>query len=204
MLSLRYELNSHFKVCSEVFLHGSGDIIESFIEDLIDFKTLTLQTNDPKCLNEILRKEISKKLKNNSEMIIEDSCIINSFKFSCYKNFELRFAISNIEYAFSLFYDVAAPVSFFFNKEINFLYDEVFKKLLKWKVYQNLLSRAFAVLKDFQQKKVGNGFLMKIWLILHRSFNIVNSIINYIFVEVSNNFLFYLFNIFFFYDDMMI
>ena len=118
-------------------------------------------------------------------MIIDDQMLINSFKFSYYKNFELRFAISNIEFAFNLFYDVPAPVSFCFTKEINYLYDEIFKKLLKWKIYQNLHSRIFAVLKDYQSKKINNGFLMKIWLILHRSFNIINSIINYIFVEVS-------------------
>lgn len=188
MLSHRYELKSHFKICSEIFLHGSGDIIESFLEELIDYKTLTLQTNDPKCLNEILRKEITKKLKNNSQMVIEDSCLIDSFRFSYYKNFELRFAVGNLEYAFSLFYDVAAPVSFCFTKEINLLYDEVFKKLLKWKVFQSLHSKIFAVLKDFKRKKVNDALLMKIWIILHRSFNIVNSVINYIFVEV--NFLF--------------
>lgn len=185
MLTIRYEIKSHFKICSQIFLHGSGDLIESFIENLIDFKTLTLYTNDPKCLNDFLRKEIIKKLKNNTEMIIEENCLINSFKFSYYKNFELRFAICNIEYAFNLLYDAPSPVSFCFTKEINCLYDEIFKKLLKWKIYQNLNSKIFAVLKDFQNKKINNAFLMKIWLILHRSFNIINSIINYIFVEVS-------------------
>jgi len=180
----RYEIKSHFRICSDVFLHHSGDIIQNFLDNLIDFKTLTLHTNDPKCLNEMLKKEVSNKLKINSEMIIENLDLIDSFKFSYYKNFELRFAIVNIEYAFNLFYLVPAPISFFFAKEIILLYDEIFKKLLKWKVYQNLHSRIFTILKNFQKKKIEDNLLMKIWIILHRSFNIVNSILNFIFVEV--------------------
>ncbi len=185
MLVHRYEIKSHIKICSYVFLHKSSDIIDTFVENIIDFKTLTLQSNDPKFLKEMLGREISKKLKNNSLMFIDDNLIINSFNFYYYKNFELRFALTNIEYAFNLFYTIPPPISFCFSKEVNILYDEIFKKLLKWKIYQKLFNKIFLVLKDYNNKKIENAFHMQIWIILHRAFNIINSINNFIFYEVK-------------------
>lgn len=185
MIKNRFELMSHFKICFDIFLHRSGDITNTFLERVIDFKTLTLHSNEPKFLNDTLKTEIRRSLKNNSERFIDHESSIGCFNFSYFKNFELRFSICNIEYAFILNYGVPAPLSFFFNKKSNLLFDEIFKKLLKWKIFHNLNSKIFAVLKDHNSKKIKDGLLMKIWIVLQRAFNIINSILNYIFNEVK-------------------
>ena len=189
MLKNKYDLLSHIKICFQIFLHRSGDSIISFMENIIDFKTLTLEVNEPSVLSEIFNREISKKFKNSE--IFNNISILESFKFSKFKNLDLRFAINNIEYAFCLNYSPISPVNFCFTNKINFFYNDIFKKLFKWKIYQNLNSRIFSVLKDFNNKKISDGNLMKMWMILHRAFNIMNSLLNFIFCEVNKKFFIY-------------
>ena len=99
------------------------------------------------------------------------------------------------------------------------IYSTVFKKLLKWKIYQNLNNKIFLILKNLDKenfkglinkiyfKGLNKNFdyvnfnLKRILIVVNNAINIVNIILTYVFYEVKNKFyfLFFYFLLNFFY-----
>ena len=94
-------------------------------------------------LNFLLQKLLKKNYIGKNVVDTEKNKIFNFFEFKIYRNFEIKFSIFNIEFAFNLDFNVPSPIKFCSQKNLIEIYSTVFKKLLKWKIYQNLNNKIF-------------------------------------------------------------
>lgn len=180
MLKNKFHLRSHFEFFSNIFLCKSGDLIMSFIDNCIDFKTLTLISNEEEYLYDSLKNEFVKKF-SQYEMIEN----LKFLKFSKVNKFNLKYSVTNIEMAYKLDYKASTPVNFIFTSKIITLYNSLHIYFFKLKIYQSVTNRIFLLLKN--QKSSNNGLFNKIFKILFKCKRILNNVYTFIFDDILNN-----------------
>jgi hypothetical protein len=177
MVKNKFHLKSHFEFLSHIFLCKSGDMILSFIDNCIEFKTLTLISNEEEFLYDILKNEFTKKF-TQVEMIEN----LKYLKFSKINKFNLKYSVTNLEMAYKIDYNTPSPINFIFTQNIIRLYDSLHIYFLKIKIYQSVLTRIFSILKNHKNSK--DNVFNKIFKILFKCGNILKSVHTFIFENI--------------------
>ena len=147
MLKNKFGLMHHFDFFNSIILCNKGNLILQYIESIFDFKTLTLNTSDPDFLTNELRSLVKLEYENNVKSLYLNS-LLESLKFKRLSDLNLNYAINNIELNFKLEYAAAPPVDVIFNNSNNDAYDKIFKKLLKFNIYNQIGVKIYQMLKN--------------------------------------------------------
>ena len=212
MLKNKFGLMHFFDFFNSIILCNKGNIILQYIELIFDFKTLTLNTSDPDYLTNELRNLVKSEYENNIKNLYLNN-LLESLKFSRLSDLNLNYAINNLELNFKLEYIAAPPIDVIFNSSNNDSYDKIFKKLLKYniynqigvKIYQMLKNTRFNINKNNKNKKIkysnfndddldedsnhdienNNNILnMKLAKLFNKSFKIFKGILSYIYQQI--------------------
>ena len=201
MLKNKFHILSYFTLFNNIFLCGRGDINLQFIENIFDFRTLSLKSNDTEYitlqLKQLIYKNYSNSFNNNNnntftyetlplnenEIILKS--FIDSFVFKKISQLNLNFSITNLDMSFELVYNAKEPLDFIFSSSCIQLYDSIFKKLLKMNIYNQIFSNAFAVIKSMRSDEYNedNSF-KKIMILFNESVKILKSFHTFIYHEI--------------------
>ena len=147
MLKNKFGLMHHFDFFNSIILCNKGNLILQYIESIFDFKTLTLNTSDPEFLTNELRSLVKAEYENNVKSLYLNS-LLESLKFIRLSDLNLNYAINNLELNFKLEYNAMPPVDVIFNNSNSDSYDKIFKKLLKFNIYDQIGVRIYQMLKN--------------------------------------------------------
>ena len=164
MLKNKFGLMHHFDFFNSIILCNKGNLILQYIESIFDFKTLTLNTSDPDFLTNELRNIVKSEYENNVKSLYLNS-LLESIKFSRLSDLNLNYAINNIELNFKLEYIASPPVDVIFNNSNSDAYDKIFKKLLKFNIYNQICVQIYQMIKNSRNnstKKINNKKKMKL------------------------------------------
>ena len=120
-----------------------------YIESIFDFKTLTLNTSDPEFLTNELRSLVKADYENNIKSLYLND-LLESLKFKRISELNLNYAVNNLELNFKLEYTATAPIDIIFNNSNSDVYDKIFKKLLKYNIYEQICVRIYQILKNMR------------------------------------------------------
>ncbi len=134
-------------------------------------------SNDDEFLNEILQNELKKKYLHNTDYL----SFIKFLRFVKSKH-NIRFAIDNLENAFKISFEFKEPVSFFFNKKCNEMYDIIFKNNLKFIIFHKIVSK-FSYFIRIERKNDNQNF-RKFSNLIFNVFNLLNSFLSYYYFEI--------------------
>ena len=187
MLKNKFNLLTYLDLFNQIFLCGRGDLNLSFIEEIFDYRTLSLKNNDTEYIAYTMKKGIEKKFS-----LVEskyDNKIINSFLSSFHLNkisqLNLNFSITNLEMSFEVEYNAKEPLDKIFNSENIPLYDSIYKKLLKNNIYNQILSRTYSVIKNIRRGEHSDSLLFnKITKFFFICVKTIESIQTFIYHEV--------------------
>ena len=164
MLKNKFGLMHYFDFFNSIILCNKGNLILQYIETIFDFKTLSLNTSDPEFLTNELRSIVRAEYENNVKCLYLNS-LLESLKFSRLTDLNLNYAINNLELNFQLVYTAAPPVDVIFNSSNSEYYDKIFKKLLKYNIYNQICVKIYQMLKnikyDLTDKKTIKNIRMK-------------------------------------------
>jgi hypothetical protein len=164
MLKNKFGLMHYFDFFNSIILCNKGNLILQYIETIFDFKTLSLNTSDPEFLTNELRSIVRAEYENNVKCLYLNS-LLESLKFSRLTDLNLNYAINNLELNFQLAYTAAPPVDVIFNSSNSEYYDKIFKKLLKYNIYNQICVKIYQMLKnikyDSADKKAFKSIKMK-------------------------------------------
>ena len=147
MLKNKFGLMHHFDFFNSIILCNKGNLILQYIESIFDFKTLTLNTSDPEYLTNELRSFVKAEYENNVKSLYLNS-LLESLKFLRLSDLNLNYAINNLELNFKLEYIATPPIDVIFNNSNSDSYDKIFKKLLKFNIYNQICVRIYQMLKN--------------------------------------------------------
>jgi len=164
MLKNKFGLMHYFDFFNSIILCNKGNLILQYIETIFDFKTLSLNTSDPEFLTNELRSIVRAEYENNVKCLYLNS-LLESLKFNRLTDLNLNYAINNLELNFQLAYAAAPPVDVIFNSSNSEYYDKIFKKLLKYNIYNQICVKIYQMLKnikyDSADKKTMKNIKMK-------------------------------------------
>ena len=166
MLKNKFGLMHHFEFFNSIILCNKGNLILQYIESIFDFKTLTLNTSDPEFLTNELRNVVKSEYENNVKSLYLSN-LLESLKFSRLSDLNLNYAINNLELNFKLEYMASPPVDVIFNNTNNDSYDKIFKKLLKFNIYNQIAVKIFQMIKNarndsYKNKNINSKKKMKL------------------------------------------
>ena len=153
MLKNKFGLMHHFEFFNSIILCNKGNLILQYIESIFDFKTLTLNTSDPEFLTNELRNIVKNEYENNVKSLYLSN-LLESLKFSRLSDLNLNYAINNLELNFRLEYTASPPVDVIFNNTNNDSYDKIFKKLLKFNIYNQIAVKIFQMIKNARNSSI--------------------------------------------------
>jgi hypothetical protein len=205
MLKNKFGLMHHFEFFNSIILCKKGNLILQYIESIFDFKTLTLNTSDPEFLTNELKILVKADYENNIKSIYLND-LLESLKFKRISDLNLNYAINNFELNFKLEYAATAPVDIIFNNYNSDIYDKIFKKLLKYNIYNQICVRIYQILKNLRiinKKKIDYDsnddnisedslqdnnnnifFTEKLIKLFNKSFKIFKGILSYIYQQI--------------------
>ena len=210
MLKNKFGLMHHFDFFNSIILCKKGNLILQYIETIFDFKTLTLNTSDPEFLTNELRSLVKADYENNIKSLYLNN-LLESLKFKRISELNLNYAINNLELNFKLEYTAKAPIDIIFNNANSDVYDKIFKKLLKYNIYNQICVKIYQILKnmrmhniknknktdsdfdesdksnnsnDIDNKNNKNDFIEKLIRLFNNSFKIFKGILNYIYQQI--------------------
>ena len=149
MLKNKFGLMHHFDFFNSIILCKKGNLILQYIESIFDFKTLTLNTSDPEFLTNELRSLIKADYENNIKSLYLND-LLESLKFKRISELNLNYTVNNLELNFKLEYTAIAPIDIIFNNSNSDVYDKIFKKLLKYNIYEQICVRIYQILKNMR------------------------------------------------------
>ena len=149
MLKNKFGLMHHFEFFNSIILCKKGNLILQYIETIFDFKTLTLNTSDPEFLTNELKALVKADYENNIKSLYLND-LLESLKFKRISDLNLNYAINNFELNFKLEYSATAPVDIIFNNYNSDIYDKIFKKLLKYNIYNQICVKIYQILKNMR------------------------------------------------------
>ena len=152
MLKNKFGLMHHFDFFNSIILCNKGNLILQYIESIFDFKTLTLNTSDPEFLTNELRTLVKHEYENNIKCLYLNN-LLESLKFIRLSDLNLNYAINNLELNFKLEYAAAPPVDVIFNASNSDSYDKIFKKLLKYNIYNQIGVKIYQMMKNARNLK---------------------------------------------------
>jgi hypothetical protein len=152
MLKNKFGLMHFFDFFNSIILCNKGNIILQYIELIFDFKTLTLNTSDPDYLTNELRNLVKSEYEDNIKNLYLNN-LLESLKFSRLSDLNLNYAINNLELNFKLEYIAAPPIDVIFNSSNNDSYDKIFKKLLKYNIYNQIGVKIYQMMKNARNLK---------------------------------------------------
>jgi len=153
MLKNKFGLMHYFDFFNSIILCNKGNLILQYIETIFDFKTLTLNTSDPEFLTNELRSIVRAEYENNVKCLYLNS-LLESLKFNRLIDLNLNYAINNLELNFQLAYTAAPPVDVIFNSSNSEYYDKIFKKLLKYNIYNQICVKIYQMMKNVKYDSV--------------------------------------------------
>ena len=206
MLKNKFGLMHHFDFFNSIILCKKGNLILRYIESIFDFKTLTLNSSDHEFLTNELRALVKADYENNIKSLYLND-LLESLKFKRISELNLNYAINNFELNFKLEYTAAPPIDVIFNSSNSEIYDKIFKKLLKYNIYNQICVKIYQILKnmrtnnindiksdsDFNDdnsnedsiKKINNvNFSEKLITLFNKSFKIFKGILSYIYQQI--------------------
>ena len=153
MLKNKFGLMHHFDFFNSIILCKKGNLILQYIESIFDFKTLTLNSSDHEFLTNELRNLIKADYENNiKSLYLKD--LLESLKFKRISELNLNYAINNFELNFKLEYSATPPIDVIFNSSNSDIYDKIFKKLLKYNIYNQIIVRIYQILKNYRMNNI--------------------------------------------------
>ena len=155
MLKNKFGLMHHFDFFNSIILCKKGNLILQYIESIFDFKTLTLNTSDPEFLTNELRALVKADYENNIKSLYLND-LLESLKFKRISELNLNYAINNLELNFKLEYTATAPIDIIFNNSNSDVYDKIFKKLLKYNIYNQICVKIYQILKNMRTLNIKN------------------------------------------------
>ena len=144
MLKNKFGLMHHFDFFNSIILCKKGNIILQYIETIFDFKTLTLKTSDPEYLTNELKSLVKSDYNNNIKSLYLND-LLESLKFKRISELNLDYAINNFELNFKLEYMGTPPIDIIFNNSNSDIYDKIFKKLLKYNIYNQINVKIYQI-----------------------------------------------------------
>ena len=162
MLKNKFGLMHHFDFFNSIIFCKKGNLILQYIEIIFDFKTLTLYRSDPDFLTNELRALVKSDYENNIKSLYLNS-LLESLKFKRISDLNLNYAINDFELNFRLEYSAAPPIDVIFNSSNSDVYDKIFKKLLKYNIYNQIGVRIYQILKNMRnigikKSEINNNF----------------------------------------------
>ena len=206
MLKNKFGLMHHFDFFNSIILCKKGNLILQYIESIFDFKTLTLNSSDHEFLTNELRNLVKADYENNiKSLYLKD--LLESLKFKRISELNLNYAINNFELNFKLEYSATPPIDVIFNSSNSDIYDKIFKKLLKYNIYNQIIVRVYQILKNYRMNNIKNNiihtdfnedqsdgdsiqvnnnniFSEKLIKLFNKSFKIFKSILSYIYQQI--------------------
>ena len=206
MLKNKFGLMHHFDFFNSIILCKKGNMILQYIESIFDFKTLTLNSSDHEFLTNELRNLVKADYENNiKSLYLKD--LLESLKFKRISELNLNYAINNFELNFKLEYSATPPIDVIFNSSNSDIYDKIFKKLLKYNIYNQIIVRVYQILKNYRMNNIKNNiihtdfnedqsdgdsiqvnnnniFSEKLVKLFNKSFKIFKSILSYIYQQI--------------------
>ena len=155
MLKNKFGLMHHFDFFNSIILCKKGNLILRYIESIFDFKTLTLNTSDHEFLTNELRALVKADYENNIKSLYL-SDLLESLKFKRISELNLNYAINNFELNFKLEYTATPPIDVIFNSSNSEIYDKIFKKLLKYNIYNQICVKIYQILKNMRINNINN------------------------------------------------
>ena len=153
MLKNKFGLMHHFDFFNSIILCKKGDLILKYIESIFDFKTLTLNSSDHEFLTNELRALVKADYEKNIKSLYLND-LLESLKFKRITELNLNYAINNFELNFKLEYIATPPIDVIFNNSNSDIYDKIFKKLLKYNIYNQICVRIYQILKNIRNIKI--------------------------------------------------
>ena len=195
MLKNKFGLMHHFDFFNSIILCKKGNIILQYIETIFDFKTLTLKTSDPEYLTNELKSLVKSDYNNNIKSLYLND-LLESLKFKRISELNLDYAINNFELNFKLEYMGTPPIDIIFNNSNSDIYDKIFKKLLKYNIYNQINVKIYQILKnikinnidfDVDEKdeiNINNNITEELIEIFNKSFKIFKGIMSFIYQQI--------------------
>ena len=182
MLKNKFYLNKYLNFFHDILLCYSGDLILRFVESVFDFRTLSFKSNSTIFLTNQLKSEIEKKYDFSFKKIID------SFNLNKLSKLNLNFSLSNLELSFQISFQILPPIDMIFNNSTIPIYDLIFKKLLKHKLYNQVCSIIYSVIKNMRNKEINeNELFLKITQIFNHSYKCVKAIQTFIYNEIIDS-----------------
>ena len=201
MLKNKFGLMHHFDFFNSIILCKKGDLILKYIESIFDFKTLTLNSSDHEFLTNELRALVKADYEKNIKSLYLND-LLESLKFKRITELNLNYAINNFELNFKLEYIATPPIDVIFNNSNSDIYDKIFKKLLKYNIYNQICVRIYQILKNIRNIKIddisvddksmedsnkdnNNAIISeKLIKLFNKSFRIFKGILSYIYQQI--------------------
>lgn len=178
ILKNKFDLLNYLKICKEIFFCNSGDIILNYIENVFDYRTLCLKNNSTEFLTNNLINEIMKKFPQYEK-------IINCISLQKKSKMDLQFSINNLDLCFQLNFKVDEPIDIIFNNSNIIYYDNIFKKLFKFFVFNQIFVKIFKVIKNIRTKNISHDpFFLKICKIMNYVYKTFKTVQFFIFHEI--------------------
>jgi hypothetical protein len=190
MIKNKYGLMHHFDFFNSIILCNKGNLVLKYIESIFDFQTLTLKTSNPEFLTNELRSLVKSEYENNVKCLYLNN-LLETLKFKRITNLNVNYAINNFELNFLLTYSAQPPIDVIFNNSNNEYYDKIFKKLLKYNIYNQICVKIFQILKNNRfsnisesKSKNSQDSKVKLIMIFNKSFKIFKGILSYIYQQI--------------------
>ena len=160
MLKNKFGLMHHFDFFNSIILCKRGNLILQYIESIFDFKTLTLNTSDHEFLTNELRTLVKADYKENIKSLYLNN-LLESLKFKRISDLNLNYALNNFELNFKLEYTAPPPIDVIFNSSNSDIYDKLFKKLLKYNIYNQIGVKIYQILKNMRMNNIKDNIINK-------------------------------------------
>ena len=202
MLKNKFGLMHHFDFFNSIILCRKGDLILKYIESIFDFKTLTLNSSDHEFLTNELKALVKADYEKNIKSLYLND-LLESLKFKRISELNLNYAINNFELNFKLEYIATPPIDVIFNNSNSDIYDKIFKKLLKYNIYNQICVRIYQILKNIRNNNIkinnnlddksiedsikeNNNVIIseKLIQLFNKSFKIFKGILSYIYQQI--------------------
>ena len=183
MLKNKYNLLNYFKYFNEIFLGKSGNLLLNYIENIFEYKILSFKNNSTEFLTINLKNEILKTFNDADEFL--EKKFLPYLTLIQKSKLNLKFTINNIDLSFDLNYNIIEPISLIFNESNMIYYDNIFKKIIKFIVYNQIFVKIFSVFKNIRNNEIStDSFFLYIDKILNKCYKTFKAFIFYLFHEI--------------------
>ena len=183
MLKNKFNLLNYFKYFNEIILGKSGNLLLNYIENIFEYKILSFKNNSTEFLTINLKNEILKTFNDADEFL--EKKFLPYLTLIQKSKLNLKFTINNIDLSFDLNYNIIEPISLIFNESNMIYYDSIFKKIIKFIVYNQIFVKIFSVFKNIRDNEIStDSFFLYLNKILNKCYKTFKAFTFFLFHEI--------------------